>query len=126
MYFAMLMVGLALYVWPDQGIVEVPFSQLTLKMLATAAFALWLGYLAIRLGFDSLSKDRFWPWRWTRQIVKFLSIRLGLLVAIVFGSWMFLTQTKFGPWLSDHPVLSAIAIFISVTYVVCVDDRELT
>lgn len=125
MYFAILIAVLAAYVWPERNIADVPFAELTLKMIATTVFALWLGYLAIVFVIDSFKMDSFWPWKWTLRIVQLLCIRAGLLGLIALALWGMASVPKYDRYLDEYPIITGIVLLIAVSWAICVDDEEL-
>jgi hypothetical protein len=125
MYGAMLLAALALVVWPDRNILEVPFSQLTLGLIGKTIFFLFVGYWALQAVFLSLAKDNFWPWRWTKRVVTLLVIRAAIVSAISLGAWAISEHKKFGPWAQEYPMISLIILFIAITIAVCMPDDEL-
>lgn len=76
---------LGLWVWPE-GIGDVPMSELTLKMLARALFALALAWAVFVTFRESLEHDLLWPWRWTWWYVAGMVVKFGALaVAGYYG-----------------------------------------
>ena len=70
--FICAVIGLLLW----QGdISDIPFSQLTPKMVFSNLFAVGLFCGALYYSFKSLAEDRIWPWRWrlTKFAKKWLS-----------------------------------------------------
>jgi hypothetical protein len=125
LYGALLLAFLAGYFWPDRNVLEVPFSELTLKLIFGTLLAFWLAYHALKLAFASFALDKVWPWRWTREIVFMLALRVGWMAAFFAGLWAFREFTKFGPWIDNHPITVGIVSFIFVTFAVCADDESI-
>jgi hypothetical protein len=124
MYGAFLLACLAFFFWPEQNIAEVPFAALTLKLIASVGFALWLSYCALKLACQSLVFDAFWPWHWTRRIVTSLSIRALILGEIGLVAWASLRNQNLGLWLSDHALISGTALFIAVSLAICAGSDD--
>ena len=125
MYWAAVVGLLAAFCWPERNVAEVPFAELTLKLIAGTAIALWLAYHAVKLAFSSLEKDDFWPWRWTKAILLMLALRTGWILAYFAILWFFASFTKLGPWLNDSPIIVGIISFCLVTFAVCADDADI-
>lgn len=125
MYGAVLVALLAAFCWPDRNIADVPFSELTLKMIGGAIFSLWLGYHALMLAFASIEKDSFWPWRWTRRIIAILAIRAVLLAGLGYGLVELAASRRWAPVVTEHLILVLMLLFVLVTLIVCIDDDEL-
>lgn len=125
MYAAFLVALLAMAFWPDENMFHVPFAALTLKLIFTSLFVAWLGYISLVFAFGSLQKDRFWPWKWNKEIGKILAIRWGVFLFFVFcvgilqAGW-----PKFDDLTSEYPIISILICFAVVTFCICADDKE--
>ena len=88
-----LLVLWGMYVYPGD-ISNIPFAQLTMAKLGDAIFsgALFMG--AVYLGFESLLKDRIWPWRWTWLYLASLLVRIVVCCFLV-GAFYFVVLARF-------------------------------
>lgn len=124
MYISALFAIAALFVWPDKNIVDVPFSQLTLKLIGTTIVFLYLAYASLKFVFHSFAEDKFWPWRWTAQVIKSLLLRCGFLGILGFVMWIISENEKWNALANEYSITSLILVFIAVTWIVCVSDEE--
>jgi hypothetical protein len=103
LFFALVVFGLGLWAWPT-GITDLPFSALTLKLVAGLLLAGWLYYSALKLLGESFKEDRIWPWRWTWRSLGDMLLR-GVMVAATL--W-------FSVYLSSHTRLAEGAGFFVI------------
>jgi hypothetical protein len=81
--------------YAQSDISEIPFSQLTLKLIGDRIFTIGGYCVCIFFAFKSFEKDRIWPWRWTVAFLGNLAIRIG--VCLICGAVsIFLYQSAKG------------------------------
>ncbi len=125
MYGALLLALVTGYFWPEVNVFEVPFAELTLKLIIGTGIAAWLAYVAVMLGFSSFEKDRFWPWKWTRPVIKTIAVRVGWLVAFFGGAAVFMSGwPKFNTLVNEYPVISALIAFVVLSFCICAEDKD--
>ena len=125
MYIAIISACVAAFFWPERNVFDVPFSELTLKLIAASAISAYFAYCAFKFVFHSFEEDKFWPWQWTKQIVKSLLARSGMLIALAGFSYVVIEHTKLGPKILDYPIITVIALFIATTIIVCMSDDDI-
>ncbi|NYE27309.1 uncharacterized protein YjbI with pentapeptide repeats [Rhodanobacter sp. K2T2] len=107
-----LLVLWGMYVYPGD-ISNIPFAQLTMAKLVDAILsgALFVG--AVYLGFESLSKDKIWPWRWTWLYVASLLART-VACCFLIGTFYFIVLVRFkldgGPLIVSLIVLAILLL----------------
>jgi hypothetical protein len=93
LFFAIIVAAVASLFSPGD-IGDVPFSELTLRMVSKALVTI-LGYgYAIYLAGKSLDKDRIWPWRWTWPYFGNLLIRAAVIGLVIFGGILVLDNRQ--------------------------------
>lgn len=89
LFLALLAALFGLWISPGHSIGDIPFSQLTLKMVIGTLFELGAYIGAFSLFIKSLEHDRIWPWRWTWPYFGNLVVRTSLLAFIVWSAvWL--------------------------------------
>lgn len=88
LFLSLVVLGIGLWIWPG-NISEVPFSELTLRMVGLYLMS-WLLFIdALYHLWKSFEQDRIWPWRWTWPYFGNLLIRVALITFIaLFGYWL--------------------------------------
>lgn len=68
-----------------RGIDDIPFSQLTLRMVSDSLISLIFHMLAMYLAVISLFRDMLWPWRWrwNRYFMGNVAGRVVLAVSVL-------------------------------------------
>jgi hypothetical protein len=125
MYIALVCWVLAAWAWPSRNPFDTPFSELTLGTVFRTIVSLYLWFYVFLRGFESLSEDKFWPWRWTLDIVKSLAARIGMLAVLFGGYWVISEDKKFGALLYEWPILTGIIVFVAMSWIVLMPDEEI-
>jgi hypothetical protein len=101
MYLLLALIAVAVGASFSHGdIGDIPFAQLTLKILIDSliAGACYVG--AAYLGIKSLGSDRIWPWHWTLPYFGNLLVRASMLVLFGYGIFAFIERKEpEGLWL---------------------------
>jgi hypothetical protein len=82
-----------MYVYPG-NISNIPFAQLTLNKVFDAVLSGTMFFGAIYLGFESLIKDRIWPWRWTWLYLASIVLR-ALVCGLLVGAFYYVAMVRF-------------------------------
>jgi hypothetical protein len=121
LFLALIVVLIGLWISPEYNISDVPFSQLTLRMVFGSLLGTGAYIGAFFLFVKSLTEDRIWPWRWTWPYFGNLVIRSVLVVFITWGGfWLIDKKHLDGVWL----VVAAIFIFIGILYAMFSSEIE--
>lgn len=79
---------------------DVPFSELTLRMLFGSLFEVVCYCGAVYFGSKSLETDRIWPWRWTLPYLGNILLRAGLSALLIYGVATFIEEKDLDGWRS--------------------------
>jgi hypothetical protein len=81
LFFAIICALIGIWISPGFNISDIPFSQLTLRMVVGSLLGMGAYIYALFLVFKSLEHDRIWPWRWTWPYFGNLVIRSVVVVS---------------------------------------------
>lgn len=96
---------------------DVPFAQLTLKMIFSSLFAVVLYIAALMLLWRSFTCDMLWPWkwRWNRYFWGNVLIKIALVIA---GVWYAIY------YVDSHPSISTLfeygIVVTAFIFILCV------